>query len=115
MPETWVYAAAPLTAERLEAALRAGRACIVNDEPSTFRARGDRATDPAWHGIGERVDADREIELRWRGRAELIVDGESMGTHSGGLRWPLPTAAGFHARHLAARGGYSSDIYVNGP
>jgi hypothetical protein len=110
---TWVFAPRPLTREGLEAGLRAGRVCVVNDEPSTFRARSDR--EPAWRGIGERLEAAREVELRWRGRGELIVDGVSMGVRRGGYRHRLEEPGGFHAYRLVARGGYSNYIFVNGP
>src|SRR5262249_11450231 len=101
LPLTWVYAPQPLTREALHEALVAGRVCVVNDEPSTFRARGDR--NPTWHGIGERVDADRDVELRWRGRAELVVDGRSLGVHSGGFALHLDEPASFHAARIVAR------------
>jgi hypothetical protein len=112
LPLTWVRAEPPLTAAKLHEALRAGRVCLVNDEARTFRARSD--CEPAWCGIGESLRADRTVELRWRGRAELIADGRSLGVHRAGFVHRIDPGSP-HAYRIVARGGYSNWVYVNRP
>lgn len=112
-PATWIYSDRPLSTSGIEESLRDGRVCIVNDEACTFRARGD--TDSLWHGIGDRVNADCLVEFRWRGKAELMIDGESLGRHYEGFQFNIGKPGTFHAARIVARGGYSNYIYINGP
>jgi len=110
-PTLWVFAR-ERTREAVFDALRAGRVCVGGPEARSLRARTDR--DPLWRAVGAAPRADRWVELRWRGQAELFVDGRSRGRHTGGFRHEVEPGS-FHLYRIVRGPSWSGWIYVNLP
>jgi hypothetical protein len=100
------------TREAVAEALFAGRIALLGSAAGSLRARGDR--DARWTMIGGTVRADREVRLRWHGRAELFVDGESRGIIRGEFRHAIEPGS-FHVYRIVRRGSYGGQIYANLP
>jgi hypothetical protein len=77
---TWVRAAEH-TPEAILAALRAGAVCYGGPDAGDLELAGD---DGTWAGVGGAVRARAQVKLRWHGKGELWVDGESRGVLEGG-------------------------------
>ncbi len=73
MATTWVLAEQATEAAVL-AALRDGATCVGGPEAGTLEAR----TNGSWVPIGGIVRGTR-VELRWKGTAQLFVDGKDYG------------------------------------
>lgn len=93
-------------------ALRAGRVCVGGPETTSFRARTDQ--EPTWSAVGAALRADRWVELRWQGEAELFVDGRSLGDLRGGFRHEVEPGA-FHIYRIVRGPSWSGFIHVNLP
>ena len=110
-PTLWVFARERSTRAVFEA-LRMGRVCVGGEDARWFRARSDR--EAAWRYVGAALDAEREVELRWRGAAELFVDGVSQGTLRDGFVHTIEPDS-FHAYRIVSGRSHSAWIYVNLP
>lgn len=110
-PNLWVFAAERSRAA-LFRALREGRVCVGGPETCSFRARSDR--EPAWQAVGAALAADRTVELRWQGQAELFADGVSLGAHVGGYRHTIE-AGTWHLYRIVRGPSRSGWIHVNPP
>jgi hypothetical protein len=108
MATTWVLAPDASEASIL-AALRHGATCVGGSDGGDLRARGDR--DAAWARIGDSVHADRTVELRWRGAAELYVDGVDQGEHDGGFTAQID--AGVHTFRIEEGVSRCGFVYAN--
>ena len=111
LPTLWVFARERSTRAVFEA-LRLGRVCVGGEEARWFRARTDR--EPAWRYVGAALTAEREVELRWRGAAELFVDGVSQGTLRDGFVHTIEPDS-FHAYRIVSGPSHSAWIYANLP
>jgi hypothetical protein len=89
-----------------------GAPVLLGLDTSTFRARGDR--DDGWVMIGGSVNADREVRLRWRGRARLYIDGRYTGTPTSDYCHEIEPGS-FHVYRIVSNGSYSNHIYANLP
>ena len=74
------------------------------------QARSDRV--PRWQRIGAVLAADRRVELRWRGSAELFIDGVSQGHIRGGYVHAIQPGS-FHFYRIVAGRSLSGYILVN--
>jgi hypothetical protein len=74
---TWVLASDAGEASVLDA-LKTGATCVGSPDAGTLEAR----TTGAWVPIGGIVRGPR-VELRWKGTAQLFVDGKDLGERSG--------------------------------
>jgi len=77
MATTWVLAADASEPSVLEA-LKTGATCVGGPEAGTLEAR----TTGAWVPIGGIVKG-ASVELRWKGTAQLFVDGRDQGEKAG--------------------------------
>lgn len=110
-PTLWAFAR-ERSREAVFDALRAGRVCVGGPEASSLRARTD--LDPTWRAVGAAPRADRWVELRWEGEAELFVDGRSLGLRRGGYREAIEPGA-FRLYRIVRGRSWSGWIYVNAP
>ncbi len=112
-PACWVLAR-ERSPEAVIEAVRAGRVVLVRPHAASFAARTD--LEPAWHAVGAALAARERVELRWRGRAELFIDGASAGAHRGGFVHEIGTDEGsFHIYRIVRGESRSAWIYVNLP
>lgn len=103
-PGTWALAE-PEPAAIFDA-LKAGRVVVGGPEAASFEGRAD-GRGP-WRPIGSRLKAKGFLELRWRGSAELIVDGQSRGSKRGPVR--LEMDPGFRYARIIQGRSYSGYI-----
>ncbi|MEZ6187142.1 MAG: hypothetical protein R3F62_19295 [Planctomycetota bacterium] len=110
-PTLWVFARERSSAAVFEA-LRLGRVCVGGEGARWFRARTD--LEPAWRWVGADLQAARQVELAWRGEAELFVDGVSQGSLRDSFVHDVE-AGSFHAYRIVVGPSRSAWIYVNLP
>ncbi len=111
-PTTWAYVRGPLTERSLHEALAAGRVvCGENPDASSFEAATDRA--PAYVPLGSVVAADREVRLRWRGKAELFRDGVSLGAREGPFTDAIEPGSRHVYRLVVGRKSFANPVFVN--
>jgi hypothetical protein len=110
MPTTWVLAADASEASVLSA-LRAGAVCVGGPEAGELRAHGDGDPADRWARIGDVVRAAHQVELRWKGPAELFVDGKSAGEHDGGFTADVDDQV--HTFRIVAGPSRSGFVYAN--
>lgn len=110
-PTLWAFAATR-SREGVFDALRQGRVCVGGPDAASFRVRTDR--DPVWRAVGAAPPADRWVELRWRGEAELFVDGRSQGHLRGGFRHQVRPGE-LHLYRIVRGPSWSGWMHVNLP
>ncbi len=81
LPGCWLLVA-DRSPEGVLDAIRRGRVVLGRPHASSFAARSDRET--TWQPIGADLAADRRVQLRWAGPAELWIDGANAGTFRDG-------------------------------
>ncbi len=93
-------------------ALREGRVVVGGPDAASLRVRTD--LDPVWRAVGASVRAERKVELRWDGAAELFVDGRSLGRQRGGYTHEVAPGA-LHVYRIVRGSSWSGWVYVNLP
>ncbi len=105
MPTTWILATDTTEMSVLDA-LKAGATCVGGIEAGTLEAR----TIGAWVRIGEIVNGP-SVELRWKGTAQLFIDGKDLGDKTSGY----VHAAGSlpHTYRIVVGGSRCGFVYAN--
>jgi len=107
-PTTWVLATDASEAAILEG-LHAGATCVGGTE-AALEARGDADPADRWAVIGEVARGGR-VELRWRGRGRLFIDGVDRGPHDG--QFVDEAATGVHTYRLEVGKSRCGFVYAN--
>ncbi len=105
MPTTWILAADASEASVLDA-LKIGATCVGGVDAGTLEAR----TTGSWVSIGGIVNGP-SITLRWKGTAQLFVDGQDLGDKTGGYvhaSGSLP-----HTYRIVVGGSRCGFVYAN--
>ncbi|GIW71193.1 MAG: hypothetical protein KatS3mg102_0735 [Planctomycetota bacterium] len=114
VPTLWVLARGR-DRDAIFEALAGGRIVVGGPEARSFMARTE--LEPHWQPVGAALRAERRVELRWRGRAALVIDGERRVVARGGYVHAIEPQS-FHFYRLEAgpgRRSRSNWIYVNLP
>lgn len=110
---TWAYVRGPLTEASLRDALLAGRIVCGNDPAATsFEASTD--LEPRWSPPGASLRADREVRLRWKGKAELWQDGSPLGEFEDGKSVAVEKGSR-HVFRIVIGKSFANPVFVNLP
>ena len=108
-PTTYVLAK-ERSVSAIHDAIVEGRTCVRSPETCSLEIAGD---DGVWHGLGERVTAEKHVKARLSARGQFVLDGARVAE---GTAAELPVSPG-HCSIVRAISGlsWSSGIYVNCP